>query len=244
MKTLILAVFLICPAVLFAQASVPAGTVLPVRLETTLSSKSIKPGQKLTARVMQDVHLADGRTIRAGSHVTGHVVDVTPSDSARGARFSFQFDSLDFSKKTVPIRTNLRALASLLDVDSAQIPETGPDRGTPPSAWITNQIGGETVYRGGGHVMNARQVVGEPVPDGILARAMANPGSGCRGTVDENGQVQSMWVFSSYACGIYGYPYLKIVHAGRTDPAGVITLASQKEDWKIWSGSGLLLRVN
>jgi len=244
MKTLVLTIFLVFPVILSAQESIPAGTVLPVRLETTLSSKASHPGQRISARVMQDVQLADGRLIRAGAHVTGHVVDVTPSDGGAGARFSIQFDSLDFSKKTIPIRTNLRALASLLEVDSAQIPETGPDRGTPPSAWITDQIGGETVYRGGGHVMSARQVVGEPAPDGILARVSASPGSGCRGAVNENDRLQSLWVFSSYACGLYGYPHLRIVHAGRTDPAGVITLSSQTEEWKVWGGSGMLLRVN
>lgn len=244
MKSLVLTILLFSPAILYAQESIPGGTILPVRLETTLSSKASHPGQKISAKVMQDVQLADGRLIRAGAHVTGHVVDATPSDGGTGARFSFQFDTLDFSKKTVPIRTDLRALASLLEVDGAQIPETGPDRGTPPSAWITDQIGGETVYRGGGHVMNAGQVVGEPAPDGILARVSPNPGAGCRGAVNENDRPQSLWVFSSYACGLYGYTHLRIVHAGRTDPTGVIILSSQTGEWKVWSGSGMLLRVN
>lgn len=244
MKTLLsVAVLLFSPA-LFAQGTVPAGTILPVLLTTTISPKITKPGQVLTGRVMQEVPLPNGQSIRAGAQVTGHVLDVVPATNGKPATVSFVFDKLVFSKTTTSIRANLRALASPLDIDGAQIPDYGADRGTPSVAWVTDQVGGETVYRGGGHVMSGNQIVGEPTSGGVLVRVTTNRDSSCRGAVGGNDRPQALWVFSSYACGLYGYPHLAIVSAGRTDPVGVITLSSPDGELKVWKDSGMLLRVN
>jgi len=245
MRTLLLACALFLPFPLVAQDAIPVGTILPVLLTTSISSANARPGQILSARIMQDVPLPNGRSIRAGARVTGHVLDVVPASDNTPARISFVVDKLVFSKATISITTNLRALASLLEVESAEIPETGPDRGTPSTAWVTDQVGGEIVYRGGGHVMDGWQVVGEPVADGgVLVHLTDKPGSPCRGELNNNVGPQALWVFSSDACGLYGYPHLTIAHAGRTNPVGVISIVSHTQRLKIRSGSGMLLRIN
>ena len=89
------------------------------------------------------------------------------------------------------------------------------------------------------------QVVGEPVfPDGVLGKVRSDPGSPCRAAVAGNHKTQALWLFSTDACGVYGYDDVKIVHAGRTEPVGEITLASAKGNLAIESGSGWLLRVD
>src|SRR5580700_9337894 len=52
-----------------------AGTILPVRLNATLSSGKAKAGQAITGRIMQDVPLTGGAKIPAGSKVVGHIVE-------------------------------------------------------------------------------------------------------------------------------------------------------------------------
>ncbi|MGA3210883.1 MAG: hypothetical protein ABSD20_06210 [Terriglobales bacterium] len=229
---------------LFAQSDIPAGTVLPVSLNTSLHSRKVQPGEPITARIMQDVPLASGSTIRSGAKVTGHVVDVQPPTATRGASISLRFDAVEVSKRQIPIVTNLRAIASMMAVDEAQIPETGPDRGTPMNAWTTEQIGGEVVYRGGGPVARGDEVVGTPATNGVLVRVSSSPGDECRGEIDGNHRPQATWVFSSDACGAYGLPYLAIAHAGRTNPVGTIMLRSPNGDLSLRAGSGLLLRVH
>lgn len=59
-----------------AQSAIPAGTILPVRLNSSLNSRKVKPGQLVTARVAQDVPLSSGSKIHAGTKVIGHIVDV------------------------------------------------------------------------------------------------------------------------------------------------------------------------
>lgn len=229
---------------LFAQNTIPAGTIVPVALNSSLNSRKVKPGQVITARVMQDVPLSPGSTIHAGAKVIGRVIDVKPANGGTGAQVSFRFDTLVVSKRRIPIIINLRALASMMAVEAAQLPESGPDRGTSQNAWTTDQIGGEVVYRGGGPVADGLRSVGEPTYGGVLVHVSANPGSPCRGEIEGNDRLQALWVFSSDACGVYDFADLAIVHAGRTDPVGEITLVSAKGEVNIRAGSGMLLRVN
>jgi hypothetical protein len=244
MKRILWISLIMCAADLFAQTGIPAGTILPVALNSSLNSRKVKTGQVITARVMQDVPLSPGSTIHAGAKVVGHVIDLKPANGASGAQISLRFDALIVSRQRIPITTNLRALASWMEVWDAQLPQTGPDRGTSENAWTTNQIGGEVVYRGGGPVADGLQPVGVPTYGGVLVHVSAKLGTKCRGEIEGNDRLQALWVFSSDACGVYGFPDLEIVHAGRTNPIGEITLASDKGNMNLRAGSGMLLRVN
>jgi hypothetical protein len=233
---------------LFAQDDIPAGTILPLELKSSLNSRKMRVGQVLNARVMQDVPLSNGSTIHAGAKVVGHVAEVLSPTDRHGAQLSFQFDTLEYSKHRAHVRaritTNLRALASMMEVEEAQLPKSGPDRGTSQNAWTTEQIGGDVVYRGGGPVANGLRVVGKPTANGVLVRVASKPGTKCRGDIDGNDQPQALWLFSSDACGTYGFSDLTISHAGRTAPMDQITLTAARGHFNVRSGSGLLLRVN
>src|SRR5262249_31793682 len=64
---------------------VPAGTVLPIRLNHGISSKDARVGQTITGRIMQDVPLLNGRKIPEGVKVLGTIVSV-PAPGKSGAR--------------------------------------------------------------------------------------------------------------------------------------------------------------
>jgi hypothetical protein len=244
MKRILWIALIMSATQLLAQSTIPAGTILPVRLNSSLNSRKTKPGKVITARLMQDVPVSSGSTIHAGAKVVGHVVDVRRQNGATGAQVSVRFDILIASGRKTSITTNLRALASMMAVEDAQIPAFGPDRGSSENAWTTAQIGGEVVYRGGGPVANGIRSVGQPTSNGVLVRPSAKPGTECRGSVEGNDQPQALWLFSSYACGAYEFPDLVIVHAGRSSPVGEITLASNHGNVNVRAGSGMLLRVD
>jgi hypothetical protein len=244
MKQLLLVSLMALAAQTFAQSSIPAGTILPVQLNSSLRSNKARAGERITARVMQDVPLPGGVTIHAGAKIIGHVVSVTPASNGTRAQISLRFDTFIIGKQRLAITTNLRALASMLEVFEAQIPETGPDRGTSEDTWTTDQIGGEVVYRGASVARGSTLVGLSVLGTGVRVRAASNPAAKCRGAVAGNDQPQSLWVFSSDACGLYGFPDATLTHAGRTDPVGQITIESGKGDLNIRGGSGMLLRVD
>lgn len=223
----------------FAQGSIPSGTILPIRLNTAISTKA-HGGEIITGRVMQDVPLADGRRIREGAEVVGHVIAVRHADGGEGTQVSFSFDKLIVSKETTQVTTYLRAIASPVEVEDAQLPETAPE-GVSQDAWTTVQVGGDVVYRGGGPVKEGSQTVGMPVYGGVLDRVYPLPG--CSDQGEDNGLPQALWVFSADACGAYGFPAISIKHAGRRNPVGEISVGSNGTRLNIPSGAGMLLRV-
>jgi hypothetical protein len=222
---------------------IPSGTVLPVRLETTLSSSKSQTGQRVTARIMQDVPLPHGSKIREGSKVLGHIVEKTDPAQGGPASISVQFDTLVSSYGTTKLTTSLRAIAGLGEVLGARTPQAGEGEGDVWNWRNTTQIGGDVVYGVGGPVTSDGEVVGTSVASGVLGEIRAKPGSKCRGPIDGNQNPQALWLFSSDACGAYGLSHAQIAHAGRSNPVGVIVLTSGRGKVMVQSGAGMLLRV-
>jgi hypothetical protein len=229
---------------LLAQ-EIPVGTVIPVMLQTTLDAKKAKVGQKIEARVMQDVPLSSQTRIRAGAKLVGHVVGVTRPSAISGSRIAISFDCLMIGGAAVPVTTSLRSLASMMEVFEAQLPTNAiDDYGTTTADWVTAQVGGDAVYRGAGTVMtDGHAVVGKSTVGGdVTAKLIASRDGVCRGAKAANDREQALWLFSPSACGAYGFENLKIAHAGRRSPVGQIILESDK-NVRLLAGSGLLLRV-
>ncbi|HXW89377.1 MAG TPA: hypothetical protein VEK33_02415 [Terriglobales bacterium] len=244
MQRVTFATFLLFAAASFAQNVIPGGTILPIKLNSSLNSKKSKAGQELSGSLAQDVPLASGVKIRAGTKLGGHIIAVANAGGGRGARLAFQFETLHIDRGTVSLATSLRAIASMMEVHEAQLPATGPDRGTPQTAWVTQQIEDDANYHGGWPVTHGSDVVGKSLlSGGVLVRTSSSPWTPCRDEVDPNDQPQALWVFASNACGSYGFADLTIAHAGRTDPVGQIVLVSEGKNIDVRGGSGMLLRV-
>jgi hypothetical protein len=114
-----LAIFWFFSTATFGQDVIPAGTVIPVKLKSSISLK-MRPQAMIDARVMQDVPLPTGRRIRAGAKVVGHLVAVTHATDSASSQISFTFDRITFSGHSAPITTGLLAMASFVEVEEAQ----------------------------------------------------------------------------------------------------------------------------
>lgn len=224
-------------------AAIPAGTVLPIALQKPIGLKDAKPGQAVAARIMQDVPLPDGEKIRLKTVVTGSVVSVERDADGSGVKLAFKFTQLESGKDTLTIVTYLRAIASFLAVRSAQMPTAGADAGSPEGWANTTLVGGETRYGDGGPVRHGKEKVGKGVIGGVLVRISANPARGCEGAAHSEDAPQALWVFSSDACGVYGMRGVQIVHVGKGEPLGEITLHFDKQDMRLEAGVGMLLRI-
>jgi hypothetical protein len=193
---------------------------------------------------MQDVPLPGSGKIPQGSKVIGTVLSVSAAANNSTGRITFQFAQIEIHHRRMAMVTNLRAIASPMEVQFAQIPETTPGFGTPYSWATTDLIGGDVKYGAGGPVTDrGSQVVGEGTYDGVLVHVQAQPESGCRGELEGSHDVQALWVFSADSCGAYGVSGIRIEHLGRRVPVGEITLSAENGNVNIRSGSGMLLRV-
>lgn len=233
--TYVLAMLSLSGDALVAQG-VPSGTILPAQLSKTIDSCKAQAGERISARLMQDVQFGPNQRLKSGTRLTGRIVSTDPH------HVTLAFDRIVNHHQTIPIRTDLRSLASMMAVQDAQLPtnDAGGDRGSSIADWNTVQVGGQAVYGRGGDVYDGNYVVGHSLlSGGVLAVPQAS--TGCRGEVG-NHRRQAFWIFSSDACGAYGFDDLTIVHAGRTAPAGQIVLSSPSHVL-IRAGSGLLLRV-
>ncbi len=220
---------------------IPAGTILPVSLNSDLRSDKNGSGTAIIATSMQDVPLGKGETLRKGSMLTGHVIEViTPGRGSDESKMSFQLDHVRLGNQTLPITTTLRAIASRSEVSSAT-----PELISSEYADNTIEIGGDQISYGEGRpVMVGSQVVGKYTSQGVLATVDQDLGTPCGVTIDSNAHPQAFWVFSVNACGVYGFGDVRILQSGRTEPLGEVTLASNRKAVKIEKGSAMLLHVD
>jgi hypothetical protein len=227
--------------------TIPAGTILPVILITTIAPASAKQGQVIRGKIAQDVPLPGDSKIQKGSRVEGNIVEIVPKTNGQGTKISIRFDKLYANGQTISLITSLRAIAGFMDVLGAFTPNQAMGEGDVPEWMTTTQIGGDSVFGSGGVVTsahNADEVVGKSLMSGgVLVQPRPDKTGNCRGSLDGSNDEQALWVFSSDACGAYGLPKVSIAHAGRTEPVGTITFDVETRKTKIQDGAGVLLRV-
>src|ERR1700751_5242431 len=124
------AVILMCMLVVAGEAfaaknAIVWNTAIPVMLSSTVNAKKSRPGEKITARVMQDVRLPDGRKIPERALLIGSVVDVKPATAQGGASVVLRFDRVQVGHREMKLVASLRAVASMVEVEFAQLPKTG-----------------------------------------------------------------------------------------------------------------------
>ena len=224
-----------------ASASLPVGTIIPVKLDKTLSRNELQAGLTIAAQVTQDVPLPDREKIRSKSRASGTIVSVTQAGGDAGVQVSLRFNQIEDHGEIIPITASLRALASFDAVQSALTPVNNSTGAF--SSWAnTVLIGGDVRYGDGGEVLDRqKRKVGKGVTGGVLLHVQS--GNGCEGPVNGDDRLQALWVFSSDACGVYGIPGVQITHDGNTSPIGIITLSFEKSGTKIDGSAGMLLRI-
>jgi len=242
-------VLLIFSAIALAQ-ELPAGTVLPIMLNSSLNAAKDGPGKTIEGRVMQEVSLSSEWRIKKRSQIIGHIVRVTrqgfsrPASSRRSLGFSIvlKFDSIENDGCKIPLTVALLALASMHRVADAQTPINSKANRDPVSQWVTRQVGGDVVNRGRGTVASSGGMWGTWLEGGsVRVRLTPNASAGCPSEAGYDRE-QAMWIFSSAACGTYGLSKVNIASSGRAFPVGEIELESTG-NVVIRGGSGWLLIV-
>lgn len=217
----------------------PAGTVVPVMISTGLNAEKDQAGKQVEGRVMQDVPLPEGEKIKRRARIIGHVVSVTPSPS--GSSMVVKFDTIEDGEHTIHMTAALLALASFTSVADAQAPINSSSDRDPVSLWVTRQVGGDFVNRGRGKASSRGGVEGTWLEgSSVLMKLTPNPAAGCPGGGPGYDRQQAVWVFSSAACGTYGFSDLKIANSRAAPPLGEIGLKSGK-NIVVRGGSGWLL---
>jgi len=242
MKLAAQVVVLVLFVAMTAAAQLPVGTMLPVALSKEIRLEKAKAGDRMSGKLAQYV-MVEGMRLPRGTEVNGRILRAQAGSAGSPASVTLVFDTIHINRRAVPITTSLRALASMQAVFDAQLPTNSiNDFGSTLRDWNMVQVGGQAVYRGDGTVRQGPEVVGKASVVGeVFGPPKTWPWSPCVRDRASNTE-QSFWVFSTDACGLYGFEGLTLAHAGRSEPAGEIVLESPGK-LRIRAGSGLLLMV-
>ena len=223
-------------------AAPPDGTAIPVSFTHTIDARKEKQGNRITAKTMQLVLYGPAESIAKGSLVLGHVVDVSYTGKDGPSTITIKFDRIVDKHRTVPICASVRAMANSIEAYDATAESTSLDSGSPMG---TTLVGGDHLWLGGKKIYATdHDIVGIRDRFGIFSRL--EPAESNDGTSAACGGIptlQSVAIFSSRACGLYGFSETQISSAGNTTPRGEIKLESNRYPVEIPSGSAALLQI-
>jgi hypothetical protein len=96
------------PAAEYREITVPAGTLLPLELTSSVGSDSSSVEDPVRATLRRPITIGGTRVLPAGSVVTGHVTEAVRSARVKGrGRVAFRFSRIDLPGEggQMPIRT-------------------------------------------------------------------------------------------------------------------------------------------
>jgi hypothetical protein len=252
MRSGIAVLALLSATALFAQPHPAHGsnplspqTTLPITFTKSISADHSRPGDVITAKTTQPVKLADGREVRAGALVTGHVIsangfefDKTPYAKQRASTLEVQFDVLVVKGEKLPLHVYVRAMADPVTSWDAQKPQaTDID----PFGTLT-QVGGDQLTPSEKEILNRDgDIVGYNKHSGAFAHLIANSGRGAQ--CDSTETEQPVSIFSASACGLYGFANLSSMSLGSASDPSHLSFSSTHGSPKIWRNSTALLEV-
>jgi hypothetical protein len=96
------------PAPAYREVTIPAGTVLPIELRTTVGSETSKVEDQVRGTLRRPISINGTEVLPAGTEVLGTVTEATRSGRVKGlARVAFRFSRLDVpgDAERISIRT-------------------------------------------------------------------------------------------------------------------------------------------
>ncbi len=219
------------------------GTAVPVIFTRTINVKTSRTGDRITAKITQVIFNGPVQTVAKGSLVAGHIEKVSYSGKDDPSSLEIKFDELVTKHEKQPVCFSVRALADLNHVYNAHSPVTSMDAG---ASLGTTLVGGDHIQLGGKQVYaKDGDNVGISNRFGIFSRLEpADPHDNstpvaCGGV----STLQSVAIFSSRACGLYGFSGMQLIQTGGPESNGTIELQSKRGAVEIHSGSAALLQV-
>jgi hypothetical protein len=108
----------------YREVVIPAGSVLPLRLASSVASDSSQVEDAVRATVREDVPLEGGSVLPAGAEVVGRVTDVERSGRVKGrARVAVRFTMLQYEGDEYDVRTEAveRVAAATKSEDATKV---------------------------------------------------------------------------------------------------------------------------
>lgn len=224
-------------------ATPPAETAIPVVFTRPIKVRTAKRGDRVMARTMQVVLYGPAGNIPKGSRVKGHVIDASYKGNTQQSSITFQFDKLIAKKRIASVCMSVRAMADSIDAYKATREATSLDTN---ASLGTTLVGGDHIRPGGKYVYATEyDKVGISNRFGIFSRLEPADSHSHTVATDCSGvaTLQSVAIFSSGACGLYGFADTYLAATGAENPMRAITLIGKHHPIEIPSGSAALLQI-
>jgi peptidoglycan hydrolase-like protein with peptidoglycan-binding domain len=142
-----------------ARVTVPIGTVIPLRMDTYLSSETSRIGDRFTATASSDVTVNGMLALPAGTKIEGHVTGANPATRSRAGTIAVAFDRVRF----------LDGSSTFVDGSLTTLSEEGRRQ---------IEASNEDVIGGGSRTRRAVVFIGGGAGVGALIGAIAGGGKG------------------------------------------------------------------
>ena len=108
----------------YRELVIPSGTILPLRLTSSVASDTSQVEDAVQAVLREDVSIEEGAVLPAGSELVGRVIDAERSGRVRGrARVAFRFTMLKHDGDEYDVRTEAieRVAAATKSEDATKV---------------------------------------------------------------------------------------------------------------------------
>jgi hypothetical protein len=144
-NALLLSALLVLSMALLAHISVRPGIILLLLPDSILSADAESAGQAVTARLVQNIQLADGSTSKTGNTTVGRTIELNATANAAGATTAYRIDEFTAYRKHSLIPICSRPVHSSENAVAVQASQSRQGDCAPQETATTDPIVGGSV---------------------------------------------------------------------------------------------------